>query len=87
METQKAQLGDIVKDKFTGFEGTAMGRCEYLTGCEQILVVPLSLDEKGNPRENKWFDIDRLEVVEAGKFAKHEITSNGGFSDDEPDTK
>lgn len=54
-------LGVKAKDKITGFEGTVTGRCEYLTGCNQVLIVPKSKD--GKAAEGAWFDEQRVEVL------------------------
>ena len=59
----KIELGDKVKDLVTGFEGIAVGKATYLTGCDQIVVDP-GCDEKGVPKETFTFDINRLEVLE-----------------------
>lgn len=56
------KLGQKAKDKITNFEGVIVGRCEYLSGCHQILLVP-TVDEKGGHREGHWFDEQRLERV------------------------
>lgn len=56
-------LGVKVRDRVTGFQGTTTGRCEYLTGCTQLLVVP-SVDEKGAARDAQWYDEQRLEVLD-----------------------
>jgi len=56
------QLGQKVKDRLTGFEGIASGRCEYLTGCAQVLVQP-SVDSKGTWVESRWLDDPRLVVI------------------------
>lgn len=55
-----ALLGKKVIDRITGFEGTVTGHVEYLTGCNQALVVP-TVDEKGLLREGQWFDVQRLQ--------------------------
>jgi hypothetical protein len=59
------QLGKTARDKYTGFEGLVTGRVEYLTGCEQFLLQPRKLDDKGQPIEPKWLDVDRIEEVVA----------------------
>jgi hypothetical protein len=56
------KLGQLAKDKVTGFEGTIVGHADYLSGCDQYLLVP-TVDEKGNHREGHWFDEQRLVVI------------------------
>jgi len=56
------KLGWTAKDKITGFQGVITGRCEYLTGCNQILLSP-PVDEKGAARDGHWYDEQRCERV------------------------
>lgn len=36
----KVELGGLVKDVVTGFEGIATGKSTWLTGCDQFLLSP-----------------------------------------------
>lgn len=56
------KLGVTAKDKITGFQGVVTGRCEYISGCDQALLIP-KVDEKGSHRDGHWFDVQRLEVI------------------------
>lgn len=56
------KLGWTLRDKITGFEGIVTGRCEYISGCHQVLLVP-KVDEKGGHREGHWFDESRCDRV------------------------
>lgn len=56
-------LGTHVKDKITGFSGVVTGYVEYLTGCNQALVVP-GCGPDGALRSAEWFDIQRLERMD-----------------------
>ena len=58
------KLGMTLKDRITGFAGVVTGRCEYISGCNQVLLVP-PVDEKGDHREPHWFDEQRCERVGA----------------------
>lgn len=62
-------LGSRVKDRVTGFEGIATGRCEYLSGCVQILIKPEQGKDKTMP-EGHWIDIDVVDVVGKGLLKK-----------------
>ncbi len=58
------QLGNRVTDEFTGFEGIAVSRTEYLYGCVSIGVQPTPLAEKDGsytPAAIVYFDEQRLE--------------------------
>jgi hypothetical protein len=64
----KIELGQKVKDKITGFTGVVTGRTEYITGCEQLLVQPPTKND-GAFTEPRWFDVDRLDVIEQEKVS------------------
>lgn len=55
-------LGSKAKDTITGFAGVVTGRCEYLTGCNQLLVAP-AIAKDGSIRDSQWFDEQRLQQV------------------------
>lgn len=55
-------LGTTQRDKITGFQGVVTGYCEYISGCNQALLVP-AVGEKGEFKEPHWFDVQRLERV------------------------
>lgn len=58
------KLGDKVRDKVTGFEGTVVGMTEWLDGPDTAGVQgPLVA---GEPKDPQWFNRGRLEVVVAG---------------------
>ena len=55
------KLGVTAKDTITGFEGVVLGRCVYITGCNQVLIQP-EIDSEGKFVESRWFDEDRVQV-------------------------
>lgn len=57
-------LGQIVRDRLSGLTGTAGARVEYLTGCTQIAVAPEGLTSNGDTKDWRYFDWQRLEVLE-----------------------
>lgn len=61
-KTFKVELGVTVEDVITGFRGTVTGLVKYITGCDQALVAPRGLDDKGAIRDSHWYDIQRLVV-------------------------
>jgi len=56
-------LGRKGKDKITGFSGTITGRVEYLTGCNQFLIVPGTPKPDGTLIDPVWFDEQRIELT------------------------
>jgi hypothetical protein len=59
--TFKYGRGVYVEDRVTGFRGAIVGRADYLTGCNQYLVMP-PVGEDGKFVEGIWFDEMRLTV-------------------------
>jgi hypothetical protein len=57
------RLGRTYKDKISGFQGVATGHVEYITGCNQTLLQPKSIDG-GKPADSCWFDDQRVDLVE-----------------------
>ncbi len=55
----KFELGEVLKDKITGFEGVAMARSEYFTDCIHYGLCSTSLKD-GKPMEWEYFDETRL---------------------------
>jgi hypothetical protein len=79
------ELGKKARDKVTGFEGVITGRAQYLTGCDQYVVVPLVKD--GSFQRGEWFDEGRLEVIGEGISAADVAgTRPGGPQRDAPRT-
>lgn len=54
-------LGKKVIDLITGFAGVATGYVEYISGCNQVLVIP-PVDNDGKRRDGEWFDVQRLKI-------------------------
>jgi len=64
------QLGDLAKDKITGFTGVVECISEWLNSCRRITIKPTKLDDNGQPLSNQTFDAPQVEVIEAGYFDK-----------------
>lgn len=77
------ELGKKARDKVTGFEGVIIGRCQYLTGCDQYGLVPPARD--GKIEGSQWFDEGRIEVIGEGVSAESvRVDRNGGPNRDAP---
>ncbi len=59
------KLGDKVKDTISGFEGIAMARTEWLSGCVRWMVEPDKLDKDKKLQTAMEFDESRLVVVKS----------------------
>jgi hypothetical protein len=55
------KIGHKYRDKISGFVGTATGRVEYISGCNQLLLCPTAKD--GALGASEWFDEQRCEQV------------------------
>ncbi len=60
-KSTKITLGMGVKDQITGFEGIAIGRTEWLHGCDRIEIESKNLKD-GKPVGSETFDITRLVI-------------------------
>jgi len=72
----KIKLGDNVRDTYTGFSGHVHAIANYITGCDQVLVNPRTIDKDGKPHDGVWFDIVRIELVKPEKALK-KVTTGG----------
>lgn len=59
-------LGLRVRDRVTGFSGVVESVSFDLYGCVQVVVKP-AVDEKGEVKDGRWHDIQRLEVIDASR--------------------
>lgn len=72
------ELGSKVKDKITGFEGIAIARFQWLTGCERYEVLPDKLSKDGAPRSSETFDEKRLTVLKGPTKELASVRDTGG---------
>jgi hypothetical protein len=76
----RIKFGSIVKDPITGFQGIAVSRHEYLTGCTRIGVQSQKLHD-GKPINPETFDEPQLQVLGELDLANPESAKdnlNGG---------
>lgn len=59
-------LGAKVRDRVTGFQGTATSLSFDLYGCVQVVITP-PLDKDGKHVDGHWYDANRLEVLDAAR--------------------
>lgn len=67
------ELGEVLKDIVTGYEGVVMARTDYLTGCNHYGLLKQKLGKEGKPEDWQWFDEKRL--VKVPKKKKIELES------------
>lgn len=56
------ECGDRIRDIITGYEGVCIGRIEYISGCNQLLLQPKAGPDK--EPQSHWFDVERVELVD-----------------------
>ena len=69
-------FGKTYQDTITGFIGVATGKCDYITGCSQVLLAP-KVDSTGNRREPQWFDVARCKEVDVPLVELPTSTASG----------
>ena len=57
------ELGSIVKDSVTGFQGLAVSRYDHLFGVPEIKIQPQRLEDSGKPADAIWFEESRVVEV------------------------
>ncbi len=57
------ELGDLVKDSVSGFEGVAVSSHHYMQGCVRFAVQP-KIDKEGKLPEQQVFDEPQLELIQ-----------------------
>jgi len=67
----KFELGEVLKDKISGFQGVAMARCEYFTDCIHYGLCSQTM-QNGKPMEWEYFDETRLVRVKGAKKIEKE---------------
>ena len=73
----KFDLGDLVKDKVSGYEGIVIVRSEWLNACRRYSIQAQALKD-GKPIEAIGLDEDNMELVQAKKVADRAEKPTGG---------
>lgn len=68
-------FGVQYRDRITGFIGTCIGKAQYISGCDQVLIVPPA--KEGEYKEGIWIDDERLLVNETDEPVER-TSSRGG---------
>jgi hypothetical protein len=61
--TKTVELGDLVKDRISGFQGVAVCFTVWINGCVRWTLQPESKTKECAPGANETFDVQQLEVV------------------------
>lgn len=74
------KLGDKVKDSVSGFTGIAIGKTEWLHGCNRFIVQP-EVAKDGKLPDNASFDEPQLILVKAARVKKEVVAKRTGGYD------
>ena len=76
------ELGAEYTDKISGFTGVATGYCQYLSGCNQVLLAP-KIKKDGTLPDSQWFDDQRLRKNKA-RIVNLDNSKSPGFDKPAP---
>lgn len=63
MDKDKVEVGDLVMERVSKFEGVVTGLHRWITGCMTATVTPRSIDKDGKPGASASFDVPRLLIL------------------------
>lgn len=72
-----SHLGKTYTDVITGFKGVAVGYVVYVSGCNQLLLVP-PVDKDGKTAEAHWFDEQRCKLDKSVQQITLDNSGGGG---------
>lgn len=55
-------IGKTATDRIIGFTGVIIGRVEYITGCNQLLVQPKAQEGTFKMPDSCWIDEQRCDI-------------------------
>lgn len=73
----KFDVGDMLKDTITGFQGVAVARTQWLNGCMRYQLQPTKLAKDGKLQDEAVFDEHQLSLVKAAAVP-NAATGKGG---------
>ena len=76
---KKIALGQLARDKVSGFEGVVYGITTWMNGCRRIGLKSQNLKD-GKPLDVEWFDEDDVVVVKK-KFDEKGKRTGGPMPD------
>lgn len=77
--TKNPYLGTTGTDNITHFKGTVVGFSQYITGCDQYLLVPTCKEGEESTRpQGEWFDSNRLTFTKSVEEVEIDTTVDKG---------
>jgi hypothetical protein len=74
--SSKIELGDVVRDSITGFQGVVIGTTQWIHGCIRLTIQPQELKD-GRPIEVGTFDEPQLVLVTKAAIARGNPKTGG----------
>lgn len=71
------KIGQMAKDKLTGFSGRVIGQADYITGCTQFLIQPERCKDDGTKTDACWMDDHRLQELEGEVLVLDKVKGDG----------
>ncbi len=68
------ELGDLVRDRISGYEGIVIGITDWLYGCRRPMVQATALKD-GKPVDAQSFDEPQLEIVKRAVIAAPSVAA------------
>lgn len=62
------KLGDLAKDKITGFKGIVISRTDWLNGCVRFMLQSQKLQKEGMPQPAETFDEQQLVLLKSNQY-------------------
>ena len=81
----KYELGTVLRDPVTNFEGVVMERKQYYTGFNHYRLLSQKMNEKGKPDEWQWLDESRLIPTGEKKVVLGGVKPSGGPCSNAPE--
>ncbi len=66
MKNEAINLGDVAKDKISGFQGVVVAETRWLNNCRRLTLAPQKLAKDGKTRDSDTFDEMQLVLVKRG---------------------
>jgi len=63
MQNGKFSLGQVARDRISGYQGVLIARTNWLTGCVRYGIQIQKTKEDGSVLDAHWFDEAQLELV------------------------
>lgn len=71
------ELGDLARDRVSGYEGIIIARTEWLNRCIRVGLQARGSQASGKPLDDCWCDIEQVEILQKGAYALKKSQTGG----------